>query len=88
MKSLDELVKAGDEALRAGEWAAAEQHYRGALGSAEFGEALFGLGIARWWSGDTDEALRCWERAYAVFRQAVRAWAGCAERCTCVLRSA
>ena len=39
------------------------------LESVEVGEALFGLGIARWWSGDTDEALRCWERAYAVFRR-------------------
>ena len=47
----------------------AEQCYRGVLESVEAGEALFGLGIARWWSGDTDEALRCWERAYAVFRR-------------------
>jgi ATP/maltotriose-dependent transcriptional regulator MalT len=66
---VDALVMAGDDALRAGEWAAAEQCYRAVLESAEAGEALFGLGIARWWSGDTDEALRCWERAYAVFRR-------------------
>jgi ATP/maltotriose-dependent transcriptional regulator MalT len=66
---LETLVVAGDDALRAGEWAAAERSYRAALASAELGEARFGLGIARWWSGDTDEALRCWERAYAVFRR-------------------
>jgi DNA-binding CsgD family transcriptional regulator len=63
------LVRAGDEALRAGEWATAEQRYRAVLASTEVGEALFGLGIARWWSGDTDEALRCWQRAYAAFRR-------------------
>jgi DNA-binding CsgD family transcriptional regulator len=62
------LVRAGDEALRAGEWATAEDRYRAVLASTEPGEALFGLGIARWWSGDTDEALRCWQRAYAAFR--------------------
>jgi DNA-binding CsgD family transcriptional regulator len=66
---VDALVRAGDAALRAGEWAAAEQCYRAVLESVEAGEALFGLGIARWWSGDTDEALRCWERAYAIFRR-------------------
>ncbi|MEW6476676.1 MAG: LuxR C-terminal-related transcriptional regulator [Actinomycetota bacterium] len=66
---VDALVKAGDEALRSGEWANAEHCYRTVLETAEAGEALFGLGIARWWSGDTDEALRCWERAYAVFRR-------------------
>jgi len=65
----DALVEAGDEALRAGEWAAAERCYRSALELAEAGEALFGLAIARWWSGDTGEALRSWERAYAVFRR-------------------
>lgn len=66
---IDALVQAGDEALRVGDWAAAERCYRSVLESAEAGEALFGLGIARWWSGDTDEALRFWERAYAVSRR-------------------
>jgi ATP/maltotriose-dependent transcriptional regulator MalT len=66
---LDALVMAGDDALRVGSWAAAEQCYRAVLEAGEDGEALFGLGIARWWSGDTGEALRCWERAYAVFRR-------------------
>jgi ATP/maltotriose-dependent transcriptional regulator MalT len=66
---IDALVKAGHDALRAGEWAAAEECYRTVLASAEAGEALFGFGIARWWSGDTDAALRSWERAYATFRR-------------------
>jgi ATP/maltotriose-dependent transcriptional regulator MalT len=66
---VDELVIAGDDALRAGEWSAAEQCYRAALESTEAGEALFGLGIARWWSGDTGEALRNWQRAYGAFRR-------------------
>lgn len=64
---VDDLVAAAGEALRAGEWAVAERHYRAALDTAETGEALFGLGIARWWSGDTDDAVRAWERAYAAF---------------------
>jgi DNA-binding CsgD family transcriptional regulator len=66
---IDALLEAGDQALRAGEWAAAERCYRSVLASVEAGEALFGLGIARWWSGDTEEALRSWERAYAAFRR-------------------
>jgi ATP/maltotriose-dependent transcriptional regulator MalT len=66
---VDELITAGGDALRAGDWAAAERCYREVLESAEPGDALFGLGIARWWAGDTGEAVRCWERAYAVFRR-------------------
>jgi DNA-binding CsgD family transcriptional regulator len=66
---IEVLLEAGDEALGTGEWGAAERCYRTVLESVEAGEALFGLGIARWWSGDTDEALRSWERAYAVFRR-------------------
>ena len=40
--------------------------FRAALALSETGEALFGLGIARWWVGDTRETLRCWERAYVA----------------------
>jgi tetratricopeptide (TPR) repeat protein len=66
---VDALMIAGDDALLAGEWAAAERCYRAVLESTEAGHALFRLGIARWWSGDTDEALRSWQRAYRAFRQ-------------------
>ena len=61
------LIEAGNEALKTPDWSAAEQCFRSALELGETGEALFGLGIARWWVGDTREALRCWEGAYAAF---------------------
>jgi DNA-binding CsgD family transcriptional regulator/predicted negative regulator of RcsB-dependent stress response len=61
------LIEAGNDALKTPDWLAAEQCFRAALELGETGEALFGLGIARWWVGDTRDALRCWEGAYAAF---------------------
>jgi DNA-binding CsgD family transcriptional regulator/predicted negative regulator of RcsB-dependent stress response len=56
------------EALRSGEWHAACDLYRAALGDGVTGgEVHFGLGVAQWWLGETREALRCWERAYVAF---------------------
>ena len=63
----DALLEAGDDALRAADWRTAAQSYRAAVELSEGGEALFGLGIAEWWAGETREALRCWERAYTAF---------------------
>jgi DNA-binding CsgD family transcriptional regulator/predicted negative regulator of RcsB-dependent stress response len=62
-------VEQATAALRAGEWAAALDAYRLLIESDPSGEALFGAGIARWWLGETEEALRSWERAYAAFRR-------------------
>ena len=64
---IDALLAAGESALKAADWSTAKQRYGAALELAETGEALFGLGVARWWAGETKEALRCWERAYAAF---------------------
>jgi DNA-binding CsgD family transcriptional regulator/tetratricopeptide (TPR) repeat protein len=54
-------------ALRSGEWQTAVDHYLAVLARGESGEAHFGLGIARWWLGETVQALRCWEHAYVAF---------------------
>jgi DNA-binding CsgD family transcriptional regulator len=64
------LLATGDEALRAAEWGAAEEAYRAALGFGEPGEAWFGLGVVHWWRAETDDALRCWERAFTTFQGA------------------
>jgi len=67
---VDALIEAGNDALRGADWSAAEGSFRAALDVVESGEAEFGLGIARWWSGEAGDALRCWERAYAAVRDA------------------
>jgi hypothetical protein len=40
-----------------------------ALEASESAEALFGLGVALWWLGETEDTLRHHERAYAAFRR-------------------
>ena len=64
---IDGLIEAGNDALKAADWSAAEGRFTAALALSETGEALFGLGVARWWVGDTRQALRSWERAYVAF---------------------
>lgn len=64
---IDALLEAGNDALKAADWPNATASYRAALELGESGEALIGLGVARWWAGETQGALRCWERAYAAF---------------------
>jgi DNA-binding NarL/FixJ family response regulator len=64
---IEALIEEAAEALRRSDWAAAESSYRSVLEAGDSGEAEFGLGIARWWQGETVEALRSWERAYASF---------------------
>jgi DNA-binding CsgD family transcriptional regulator len=62
------LQRASD-ALKAGAWEVARDSYRVVIGADPNGEAYFGVGIASWWLGETEEALRNWERAYATFRR-------------------
>ena len=62
-------VERATEALKAGEWQTALDTYREAIASKPSGEAHFGVGIARWWLGDAQGALRSWEQAYAAFRR-------------------
>ena len=57
------------QAIEAGQWVTARQAFEAMLEAEESAEALFGLGIALWWLGETEASLRHWERAYAEFRR-------------------
>jgi ATP/maltotriose-dependent transcriptional regulator MalT len=63
------LLETAQEAVQAGDWSAAKQGFEAVLERGEAGEALFGLGIALQWLGDSESAIRHWERAYADFRR-------------------
>ena len=63
------LLQTAQEAIRAGDWSAAKQGFAAALERGVAGEALFGLGIALQWLGDSEAAIGHWERAYADFRR-------------------
>jgi DNA-binding CsgD family transcriptional regulator/predicted negative regulator of RcsB-dependent stress response len=68
VEGVNSRLAAADGALRCGQWQDAADRYLALLGGEhEGGEAHFGLGVARWWLGETEEALRCWERAYVTF---------------------
>ena len=64
-----ESIEAATAALRAGDWHVARHAYGAALEVGTTGEGLFGLGIALWWLGETEESLRSWEGAYSVFQR-------------------
>lgn len=63
------LLARAQQAIEAGEWSAAKAAFEAVLESEESGEVLFGLGVALWWLGETEDSLRHWERAYAAFRR-------------------
>jgi DNA-binding CsgD family transcriptional regulator len=63
------LLETGQEALEAGGWEAAREAFSAALEREESPEAMFGLGEALLWLGETDETVRLDERAYAGFRR-------------------
>jgi len=67
--SPEPLVARAQEALDAGEWLTAKQAYEQRLEQGEDAEALFGLGVAEWWLGQTRASLRHHERAYALFHR-------------------
>jgi tetratricopeptide (TPR) repeat protein len=63
----DDLLAAGEIALKDGRWPAAKEAFRAALDLEESAEALFGLGVALWWFGDMRGTLDTIERAYGAF---------------------
>ncbi len=66
---VEALVKAGNNALQAGEWPAARESFRAALDQRETAEALLGLAEALWWLGEIHDSAAYRERAYAEFRR-------------------
>jgi ATP/maltotriose-dependent transcriptional regulator MalT len=63
------LLGTAQKALAAGQWSTARASFEAVLEREESAEALFGLGNALWWLGETEASVRCQERAYAVFRR-------------------
>jgi ATP/maltotriose-dependent transcriptional regulator MalT len=63
------LLQKAQEAIQAGDWSVAKAGFEAALEREEAGEALFGLGVALQWLGESESAIRHWERAYADFRR-------------------
>ena len=55
-------------ALASGNWLTAREGFEAALARQESPEALFGLGTALWWLGETQAAVQAQERAYVAFR--------------------
>jgi ATP/maltotriose-dependent transcriptional regulator MalT len=68
--SSDPLIGRAQEALDAGDWRTAKQVFQQRLVQGEAAQALFGLGVAEWWLGETRASLRHHERAYALFHRA------------------
>src|SRR5919106_1953792 len=63
------LLREAQQALEAGHWADAKEAFAAALEEGDSPEALFGLGNALWWLGETEASVRRQERAYAAFRR-------------------
>jgi DNA-binding NarL/FixJ family response regulator len=64
------LLDAARKALREGKWSDARASFEALLRQEETAEALFGLGTALWWLGDTIAAVHYEEQAFAAFRHA------------------
>jgi DNA-binding NarL/FixJ family response regulator len=62
-------VGRGEDALRAGDWAAARTEFEAALLDGDDPAAHDGLGRALWWLGELDAALDHRERSYVGFRK-------------------
>lgn len=68
-QEIEALLTAAQQAVQAGRWQVAKETFGTVVQRADVGEALFGLGVACWWLGETEIALKHWERAYGVFRR-------------------
>ncbi len=62
------FVEAAQAAVAAGDWAAARRAFEVLVAGDPTPESLAGLGDVLWWLGETDQAVRYQERAYAGFQ--------------------
>ena len=65
----DEALRAGLEAVVAGDWPTARVAYLEALAGQESAEGLEGFATASWWLDDVPAAIEARERAYALRRE-------------------
>lgn len=65
----DEVLCAGQAALRQAAWQEARTHFETALAREETPQALEGLGAAAWWLSDVSTVFGARERAYRLYRQ-------------------
>ncbi len=65
----DALAETARSAAAAGDWAAARRAFESLALAHPTAEVLAGLGDVLWWLGETVEALRCQERAFAAFQR-------------------
>lgn len=65
----DEALRAGLEAVVAGDWRTARVAYLDALDARESAEGLEGFATASWWLDDVPAAIEARERAYALRRE-------------------
>ena len=63
-----DLLDAGSGALSRGDWEAAKTAFTAAVDGTGSPDALDGLGLATWWSGDVDAGLAIRARAYSAYR--------------------
>lgn len=63
-----DTLAAGAVALRGGEWARAVETFEAALSADDTPEGHDGLGLAKWWMGQVDEAVEHRERAYVGWK--------------------
>ncbi len=68
-------LKAGQEALDAGEWEQATERFRAAIERDESPEAWEGLGWAAWWLADEELTFEARTRAFRLYRSAGEATA-------------
>lgn len=69
LNSFQQHLDAGQQALNAGDWHAARDHYQAAVDVCLSAKALEGLAQAAWWLDDAPVVFECHERAYRLYRQ-------------------
>ena len=69
---VDGRSSAGWTALRAADWAAAQDAFAGEVATGGGADALDGLARSHWWRSAIPEAVAAWERAYVAYREAGR----------------